>query len=176
MTLIAQNDLGNVADANSYVSLDYYVNYFAALNVALDDNDDEVLEANLIRATRYMDSRFKFRGYKSLAREQTTQWPRVGVIDREGYSVAGVPFEIKNALCEYAYKDLLGQLTNEPVTDANGRPIVEVSTSVGPLSETIKYAQASGDYPSYRPHQIIDGMLSGLLANGGSSMLMVTRA
>lgn len=173
MTLIVQNDLGDVIGANSYVDLASYVQYFENLNIDLEVNDDEALEATLIRASRYVDSRFSFRGSKLNGREQSSQWPRDSALDNDGNDITGIPFELKNAVMEYAYKDLSGSLYANVTVDETGNPVKEKSVTVGPITETVKYADPNGvnDFANYKPHQVIDGIIRGLVRTNSGRVI-----
>lgn len=63
-TLVVQDDEGDVANANSYITLAFFQSYHTNRgNVYSDSTDDEV-KAGIIRATDYLDTRFDFRGVR----------------------------------------------------------------------------------------------------------------
>lgn len=63
-TLYTQNDDGDVANANSYISLAYFQSYHTQRGNAYVAYSDDQVKASIIRATDYLDTRFDFRGVK----------------------------------------------------------------------------------------------------------------
>lgn len=93
------------ADAVSYLSVEEATSYFGGKYGAdkwttLSTTDQEKL---LVSATRQIDS-FVFSGRKTDA-DQALEWPRQGIIDREGRSINQdtCPKKLKDATCELAY-------------------------------------------------------------------------
>lgn len=133
-------------------------------------------EAALRRATDYMQQVYRQRWYGTRSGiTQALDWPRWFVPVRDApsvysstptyYSATAVPVEVKNACIALATRAAAGDLAPdiEPQT---------TSESVGPISVT--YAAGSRQTVRY---QAIDGMLSALLKDGGSSaMVRVVRA
>ena len=150
MALIIQNDLGSQAGANSYVTMAEYIAYWLERNVTIVDS--VAVEADLISATSYLDSRYKYCGYKLNGRVQTTDWPRTGVTDHSvcpSELVEGVPQEIKDAQCEYAnIHSAQGTLQpNEALTGG----IKKEKKGIGSLSKETEYCgcASSGGVISY---------------------------
>lgn len=69
-------------------------------------------KAALMTATRLLDQWVRWYGIKT-AESQSLDWPRYGVVDKDGYSVPDdiIPQAIKNAACEMAYAMLEDDLT-----------------------------------------------------------------
>lgn len=63
VSLIVQNDEGDVADANAYTTLAYFQDYHAKRGNSYVGTDDKV-KSRIIRSTDYLDTRFDFRGIK----------------------------------------------------------------------------------------------------------------
>jgi hypothetical protein len=150
--MIIQEDDGEVVGANSYVSIDEYVNYFASRNIDLSSQTDGQLEADLIAATFYLDTLNNYCGYKLNGRNQTTEFPRAELYDCSGSSpelVEGVPREIKEAQCEYAnIHSAQGTLQpNEALTGG----IKKEKKGIGSLSKETEYCgcASSGGVISY---------------------------
>ena len=76
MTLNIQNDTGTQANANSYVSVQEFRDYWTARGVDYTAKTDPEIEAYLIPALSYLDSRYIYDRYKLNGREQTTEFPR----------------------------------------------------------------------------------------------------
>ncbi len=92
-------------NANSYVTLLEADDYLSIKpnSSAWEALDDVVREKYLMWATRLLDQRAKWAGTKAF-QDSALAWPRLYVIDREGYPVAGdiVPDEVKAATIEIA--------------------------------------------------------------------------
>lgn len=146
-----QNDTGTVADANAYVSLDYFKQYHLDRGRTFTLTDDAI-QAGIVRSTDYVDGRFgdRFAG-SPLTDTQTTQFPRQCAYYDSGRQIEGIPVELKKAIAEYALRASTGELLMDaprPVGD-DGEPaptgkIASLSQTVGPVSETKTYATTSG--------------------------------
>lgn len=140
MTLIIQDDLGEVADANSYISVQEFLDYWTARGVDYTSLSTAEVEALLIPALSYMDDLNDYRGYKLNGRDQTTEFPRDELYDCSGSSpvlVEGVPREIKQAQCEYA-KIQSDNGTLQPNENVNGA-VKRTKEKVDVLEEEIEY-------------------------------------
>ncbi len=165
MAFIVQNDSGTVAGANSYIEIADFLDYYLDRGIELD-LDAEVSEPALIKATAYIDVRFKFVGYKANGRTQTTQWPRLSAYDSESNLVEGIPKEIKDAVCEYAYRALSSDLAPDTQSDDSGLLVSEKTTTVGPITTSIKYAvDATTSANEFKPYQYADELIEGLVLN-----------
>ena len=157
--------------ANSYVSVaDFKAYHDARLNTYTGKTDEQI-GANLVKATQYLDVRFRFIGYR-YAREQETEWPRQNAYDDRNDRVEGIPSAVVNATCEYALRALMGtDLLADPARDATGRDIKSTSSKVGPIEEEVVYVEQAGySLPSY---PLADRMLSarGLIKGSGTTGL-----
>lgn len=148
MAFLVQNDAGSVAGANAYVTVAEFTAYHGDRgNVIVGTNTE--LEQAIVRATDYLDRRFRFVGYKPTA-SQTTSWPRVGAEDRDGLIRTGIPREIREVTSEYAIRALDAPLEPDPVVGVAGYGITSKSESVGPISESTTYdAGVTFDVMSY---------------------------
>ena len=116
------------ADANSYASVAEADAYLAvrgdtATWTALTPGEKE---AKLQWAAIYLDT-LNFRGTRSTS-TQALQWPRIGVWDRDGFEVDGIPQALKNAQSEMAF-----QLIANDWTQGLG-PVSNETLSVGAIS------------------------------------------
>lgn len=78
---------------------------------------------------------------------QTTQWPRQGVVDNNGNTVNGIPRAIKEACSELAIRVLNGtdlQPDFDPNLVGNGGIVKSVMKKVGPLETSITYDTVQG--------------------------------
>lgn len=89
-------------NANSYVSLEFARDY--AISRGYDDilelTDDE-LKKMLIRGTDYVDHIYKYRGKKCTS-QQALSFPRKDLVDDDGFTVEGIPLNLKKAVVEAA--------------------------------------------------------------------------
>lgn len=174
MALIVQNDDGLVAGANSYIDVDYFNEYHSARGVAVDDFEIEQIEPAIIKATDYIDSNFVYKGSSLNGRDQTTQWPRSGATDAQGYYVEGIPREVKAAAAEYAIRAISSDLLPDPVYDQSGRTVSEKTTVVGPITTTVKYAVSDSiNQPQAPSYPAVDSLIDGF--TNQSNVIMVTR-
>jgi len=141
MALNVQNDTGTQADANSYVTVAEFQAYWTARGVDYTAKSDPEIEAYLIPALTYLDSRFVWAGYKTNGRDQTTEFPREELYDCSGETpvlVEGVPREAKEAQNEYAHI-YATQGTLQPNGSIGGN-IKKKKEVIGPIEEEVEYS------------------------------------
>lgn len=124
MALIVQTNAG-LSTADSYQSIVELDAYAEARGWAdWVSADDERKEAAAREATIYLDTVARYKGVR-LTADQSTEFPREGLVDWSGYTIAGVPGRVKRAhsllalraLNEGLYVDLDrgGQIVSESV-------------------------------------------------------------
>lgn len=115
------NSYASVAEADAYLAVRGDTSTWTALTTGQK-------EAKLQWAAIYIDT-LNFRGTRSTS-TQGLQWPRVGVVDRDGYTVASdaIPQALKNAQAEMAF-----QLVGNDWTQGLG-PVSNETLSVGSIS------------------------------------------
>ena len=137
ITLIATE---GAANANSYLTLVEAESYLEAHSdyTFWSALDDEAKKAALISATRDLDL-IEYAGRKS-TQAQSLQWPRIGIVDRDGYTITGVPKLLKDAVCE--------QVMYELTEDENIASEFDIeyldSVEVGPLKYKMKAGAKAG--------------------------------
>lgn len=94
---------------------------------------------------------------------QPMAFPRLGLFDRDGVEVEGVPLEARQANVEYAVLSVAGTLRLVPEVDDTGAALLSKSESVGPIRESKTFAQASASTRSYKPHPRADALLARFL-------------
>lgn len=182
ITLRIQNDSGTIADANSYIDVDWFLSYCeengydAAAEFGKPDTsvppvmviDEEVVKVHLIRGKNYMDTAMNYKGEPS-ARDGSSAFPRYDLTDRAGSIVSGIALPMKKAQAEYAWlsKTLPEGLNPTPSRDASGARITQISERVGPISESKSFANG-GSY-SKPEYPVADGILkaAGYAMSGG---------
>lgn len=136
---------GAVVDADSY---------HTARGNAAWAGDDTAKTAALVRATDYIDGRYRWRlksgrwqsmfpGERTAGRSQPLEWPRTGATDYEGNEIADdeVPVEVEHA----TYEAALRELVTPGILSPDYTPSAQVTKEkVGPVE--VQYAEAkSGD-------------------------------
>lgn len=148
MTLRVQNDDGNVESANAYIDAAFFTSYHGDRGRTFTAEAVSI-EAAIVRATDYLDQRFNYIGHRG-QNDQTTEWPRSGAKDRDRSLVSGVPLAVKNATAEYARLALEQELNPNPERDPSGAAVLGKSETVGPISESVRFAKAGGfELPKY---------------------------
>jgi len=156
---------GNVAAADAY--------HAARANVAWT-GDDVAKQAALIRASVYIDGRYRkllasgvwqslFPGVKTEGRGQAREWPRTGAEDYEGHAIPSdqVPVEVEQATYEAALRELVepGSLSPDFVAASTVK-----RQKVGPIEEEFSVAAGADGAASVRPViSIIDEMIAPVL-------------
>lgn len=122
-------------------------------------SDADVKAAAVIRATFYIEKRFKtqFKGYKQSA-SQSLSWPRLNAFDNSGWPFSDIPPDLINAMAEYAlravlYNTLAPDVTRATpsqdmtATDPNAAaandliigPVRQKVEKIGPIEESTTY-------------------------------------
>lgn len=114
------NSYATVAEADAYLAVRGDTAAWTALTTGQK-------EAKLQWAALWMDT-LEFRGTRS-SEDQALQWPRCGVVDRDGWTVASdaIPQAVKNAQAEMAF-----QLVGNDWTQGLG-PVEQESLKVGSI-------------------------------------------
>ncbi len=161
--MLIVEDGSGLANAESYVSVSDCAAYATARDLAFATTPAEKAEAALRRATAYIDNtyRTRFPGQRKKFRLQALEWPRVGVVDMNGFPVTSdeVPVEVVRATCEAAVRELAspGSL-NPDVTPGK----VKKRAKVGEIE--VEYAVGAGGAASQQPiSPVIDGVLAALI-------------
>jgi hypothetical protein len=102
---------------------------------------------------------------------QTTEWPRVGVVDFNGDTINGIPKQIKAACAELAIRVLNGvalQPDYDPALVGAGGVVSQITKKIGPLEKSITYDTKLG-LGFFASFPMVDRMLNrgGLLSSGG---------
>lgn len=167
MSLIVQDDSGTVDDANGYITVAFFRSYNRDRCNDITDFDTVQIEGAIIRATDHLDTTFFFVGER-INTDQRTQWPRLGVEDRDDRVRFGIPVEVKEATAEYTRIALQTneELDPSPVRDDTGRVVQAKREKVGPIEESTTYL--SGGTFELPQHPVADQKLtrSGLAVRG----------
>lgn len=127
-------------------------------------HSDQALELAIQRATRYIDSQFRFIGYRH-NETQRLEWPRQFAYYRDGRLALGVPREVQEACALYAFRSLAAALAPDPTYDESGARVVAKSQTVGPIEESVEFA-ADGALASRRIYPAVDALLKQFVLSG----------
>lgn len=150
-----------VTGANSYISLEEAVKYQTERGraewLALDDDGRA---ASIVRATQYVDSLYVWKGRRKF-REQELAFPRVMILDLDGFPVEGVPRQMKQAVLEAAYYGRKAELftvrsSEDGVVKRDRKKVDVIETEV----EYFNRDEAEVDYIS--KYAALDSILRGL--------------
>lgn len=91
-------------------------------------------------------------GGSDVARPQPLSFPRIGLYDRDGVAIYGLPDLLKFATSEYAVRSRASSLAPDPTVDALGGIVTGLRERVGPLETETQYlpgSAGSGALPAY---------------------------
>lgn len=170
MTLTVQTDAGTVTAANSYATVAEFKTYHTDRGNSFSAYDDTAIAAALVRAASFLDIRFRYKGRKLNGRTQVTEWPRTNCYDSDRDYVNGVPAEVKGAQIEYALRSLTTPLAPDPEYSATGAAVQSKSEKVGPIEESVTYAQGAASGFSMPLYPLADRLLTtaGLVETSGN--------
>lgn len=142
MSFVVEDGTG-LANANSYAAYAGLVAYFADRGTVIAQAQNLVEQA-LIRATDFIDQRYRFQGCKLAPGVQALQWPRYGV-ELDGYCLPAAPLPAKllAATYELASRALAADLSPDPTFDASGVAVVASTDKVGPIEVTREFSGGS---------------------------------
>ncbi len=163
MPFVAEDGTG-LDDANSGADVGEANEYFTERGVAAWTGTTAKKQEALIRATDYVEMRFRdrFKNYP-LTTTQTLSFPR---IDDDAVEIPMGGY--KRAIFEYALRTLDGTpLAPDPVTAESGLAVIAESHKKGPLTDTYRYASkgAGSIAAAFKPYPAADGNLRGLLTS-----------
>ena len=149
MTFQVQDKDGLTSGANAYVDPAYVREYYLERGTDLSATPDAELEAAVVKATQFIDTRYTFLGLKRNY-VQDTEWPRRDAVDRAGNLIQGIPKAVLRATAELAFRALDGDLMADPSRDPTGQVIRSKREAVGPITEAVEYAAGSPwTFPRY---------------------------
>ena len=153
--MIIVEDGSGKYNSNSYVSVEYADKYFTDTNNnKWLELPNEEKESALIKSTQFIDVVFNWKGKKKTYK-QALNFPRIDLVDKDGYIVEGIPKSLMIAVCEGAFISSSGKslFINE---ESNGNI---VSEKIGELSFTYDTATKIHDRTIYSN---INALLRGL--------------
>lgn len=144
----------SVADTDAYWQNRSHSSYSSAWAAATTEEKEGALR----EASAYLDAVYglKFRGYAASS-DQGRAWPRVEALDNKGFAIEGLPAVVKVACMELAGRAVSAPLV--PDYEYTGA-VKSVMNRVGPISESIEYANAARLSPKYG---VVEGILAPVL-------------
>ena len=166
-----------LAASNSYLSIADLTDYWNGRGTDYSGETDATLQNTLVQATQYIDSHYRFPGYKSLS-TQALAWPRTNAYDKEGYYLSGLPEKladanIANGVAEAAGRILVNTDINDLIPDLDrGGGIKREKVDVLEM-EYFKGASPTKTFPHIDQILLGSGVAIGVV--GGSSSSKVKR-
>lgn len=133
-----------LSNANSYVSIDDFKQYWIDRGVEHSVSDDKI-KSILIQATQYVDKSFNYIGTRP-SLTQSLNWPRWYAYSKDGHVFSGVPNEVIYATCEAGALALDGAVLFGSTEDG----ISEKTENVGPIQTTYKYVSQQTGRVAYQ--------------------------
>jgi hypothetical protein len=156
---------GTVAGADAY--------HAQRANSAWAAGSEVARTAALVRATDYIDGRYRFQlptgtwqsmftGARTAGRGQLNEWPRIGAVDYSGYLLPAdvVPDEVERAAYEAALRELAKPGSLSPDYTAS---TTAIRKKVGPIEVAYSEKTADGTVPNRPIISMIDEILAPLL-------------
>lgn len=150
-----------VANANSFASVAYADQYFLDRGITTWTGSTSVRQTALVRATDYINTRFRFKGYRY---GDTIDPVIVQALEFPRDALGALPDKLLRATCEYAIRALSATLAPDLTVDDTGRAITSKTEKVGPLEETTAY-QPGGTVYVFRPYPSADILLRDLVVS-----------
>jgi len=97
---------------------------------------------------------------------QPLEFPRINLIDRAGFVVAGVPLKLEQATAEYALRALTAALLPDPTIDASGKAITSKREKVGPIDVETRFESGGASSNLLRPYPNADRLLTEFIKVG----------
>lgn len=162
VAIVVQDDTGAIVGANSYLSVADFKAYHALRGNSVALSDDQIA-VGCIRATDYIDNRWRFRGTRLLT-TQTTQWPRQDVTDREGNDIVGIVPALEKATAEYALRAAAAPLLQDTVAPEGGHLLKQTTDKVDVIESTVIYDNLPGyqvitAYPAADNYLVAGGLV-----------------
>jgi hypothetical protein len=164
MAFVVEDGTGTVPTANSYASVAEFKAYWDDRDFNYTGFSDTLIQHALIKATQYIEWRFRhrFRGIRSVysPTPQPLSFPRL-CLWVFCVLVTGVPDGVKQATSEYAKRVLTTNPDLQPDPggyDATGQLIGITIVKVGPIEKHTTYEAGTG--PVVREYPYADGLLA----------------
>jgi len=162
-----------LAAANGYISVADADTYFSDRGITTWTGTDTVKGQAIIKATDYIETRWGhlFKGYRQFPdTPQGLNFPRLGLYDREGYQVTGIPTNLERATAEYALRALSATLMPDPTIDDSGYAIAEKRVKVASVEEETVFHTGGASPVITKPYPAADKLLREYVASTGRAV------
>lgn len=163
MALVLEDGTG-LSTATAYIDVAFLKAFAEVEGLTLFPHNDTKLDFAIQRATRYLDTKNTFVGYRKVT-TQRLEWPRSNAYYRDGRIASGVPLEVQDACAFYAQRSLDARLAPDPTYDDSGAIVVRKMERVGPITQDIQYG-SSGLQPTFRRYPEADRRMKELVISG----------
>lgn len=167
MALVVEDGAG-LSTANGYITLAFFKSFAAVEDLTSFPANDTKIQYAIQRATRYIDTRFRFIGYRKLE-TQSLEWPRVDAYYEDGRLANGVPIEVQEACAFYTFRALTARLAPDPVYDSTGGRVIRKIEKVEGIERETEFAAGGSPY-TFRKYPEADQRLKELVISGRSLM------
>lgn len=156
-----------VASANSYITEAYADSYHDGINTAWEGYTSAQKIAAIIRATRNLDRRYRWKGYQVSRGTQSLEWPRIGIwvpeydginsIVNNSYEYPSneIPEAVKRATAEFALREAASAGSTLPDIDPTTR-VKRTKSKAGPVETETEYLDTADLTKDF---QAVDKML-----------------
>ena len=172
MAFIHEDGTG-VVGANAFIISLFVDGYLADRNRSTENDwnilSDSAKDAAIIAATDYIEKVFQHRYLgRRTSGEQGLGWPRLHVIDRDGFLLASdaLPVVLEQATAEYAVRAAALALDPDPTIDASGKTVTRLKEQVGPIVTDTTFANTTTITNLIRAYPAADNLLEPLLVPG----------
>ncbi len=169
MALIVEDGSG-MTNADAFISVAYADTYHAAMGNTTWTGAEPLKEGAIRRATAFLSNSYEWQGYKRQGRPQALAWPRVDVVDCEGWGVdfASIPVEIQKATAEVALRELVSPGSMNP--DFTQSEMVK-REKIGQIE--VEYLNSSTNADAQRPVLLVVRDMIGCLLKAGAGNSIV---
>ena len=91
---------------------------------------------------------------------QSLSFPRLGLTDRDGLTVLGIPERLRQAVYEYTFRALSATLMPDPTHDSTGRTVNRTMKKVGPIETETQYERGGALSQPIPPYPAADRLLA----------------
>lgn len=170
MTIIVEDGTGG----NALIDGDYFAQFASDMGWDIDSYDDTEIEPAIRRASIYISNAFTYQGYKKNGRTQIQAFPRVGMLDNEGFGIDpdSIPREAQMAT---GYATMFELTTPGGLAPSGSLSQLVRQETVGPIS--IQYLDRNSGVEALRPTlYAVKDILSPLITENAGSNNFVGRA
>lgn len=101
---------------------------------------------------------------------QPLSFPQVGLFDRAGIRVLGIPLKLKQCTAEYADRVRLAILDPDPTFDDQGASITSLREKVGPIEVATTYSDGTHGTVTIRPYPAADRLVDDYVFPAGQAV------